>query len=116
MTTARNVAIILAVALGLTVLPGGGAALQVALTTLTLAFFVAIAFVGHRLYREHRSFTLASLDDRHRAVFYVALGAAVLTFAATPRLFSFGGVGVIAWLALIGASSYAAFWTFARRT
>ncbi len=115
MTTARNVAIILGAALALTVLPGGGATVQVALTVLTLAFFVAIALLGHRLYLEHRSFTLASLDDRRRAVFYVAMGAAVLTFAATPRLFSFGGVGVIAWLALIGASSYAAFWTFARR-
>ncbi len=115
MTTARNVGIILLVALALSVLPGGGSTIEVALTVLSVAFFTAIAFLGFRLYREHRTFTLESLEDRQRAVFYVALGVAVLTFAATARLMSLGGVGVLAWLALLGASSYAVFWVFARR-
>lgn len=115
MTTARNVGIVLLVALGLSVMPGGGSTIEVTLTILSIGFFTAIAFFGFRLYREHRTFTLDSLEERQRVVFYVALGVAVLTFAATTRLMSLGGVGVLAWLALLGVSSYAVFWVFARR-
>ena len=115
MSTARNVGIILLVALALSVLPGGGATIEVALTVLSIAFFTAIAFFAFRLYREHRTFTLDSLEERQRVVFYVALGVAVLTFAATGRLMAEGGVGILIWLALLGASSYAVFWVFARR-
>ena len=39
---------------------------------------------------------------------------AFLTFTATNRLFNLGGVGVLAWLALLGAASYGGFWVFTR--
>jgi hypothetical protein len=98
---ARNVAILAGIALVLTLAPGGGAVLQLALTALSIAFFVAIAVFGYRLYREHRSLTLEALE--------------FLTFAASNRLFAFGGAGMVVWLALLALASYAVFWVFTRR-
>ena len=99
------------IALALTVAPGGGATLDVLLTLLTIAFFAAIAVFGYRLYREHR-FALESLDPRLRGVLYGSIGLAFLTFTATPRLFDAGGLGVVAWLALLAACSGGVWWVY----
>jgi hypothetical protein len=99
------------VALLLVVLPGGGSALDVALTLLTIAFFATIAMFGYRLYREHH-FELDSLEPRQRLVLYASLGLALLTVTATNRLFDEGGLGVLAWLALLGLCSYGVFWVY----
>jgi uncharacterized protein involved in cysteine biosynthesis len=99
------------VALVLVVLPGGGSALDVALTLLTIAFFTAIAMLGYRLYREHR-FELDSLEPRQRLVLYASVGLALLTVTATNRLFDEGGIGVLAWLALLALCSYGVFWVY----
>lgn len=111
MVLARNFAIIALVALAITVLPGGGPTLDVALTLITVGFFAAIALLGYRLYREHH-FTLDSLEPRQRLVLYASIGLAFLTFAATQRLFNAGGIGVLGWLLLLGAASYGVFWVF----
>jgi uncharacterized protein involved in cysteine biosynthesis len=111
--TALNFAIIALVALGLFLLPGGGSALNVVLALLSIAFFVAIALLGYRLYRQYR-FEIESLETSQRLVLYSAVGVAFLTFTATNRLFDLGGVGVLAWLALLGAASYGVFWVFTR--
>src|SRR5918998_5780345 len=100
MRFARNLAIIALVALGITVLPGGGPTLDVVLTLITVGFFAAIALLGYRLYREHH-FTLDSLEPRQRLILYASVGLAFLTFAASQRLFDEGGVGVLGWLALL---------------
>jgi uncharacterized protein involved in cysteine biosynthesis len=99
------------IALVLVILPGGGSALDVALTLLTIAFFTAIAMLGYRLYREHR-FELDSLEPRQRLVLYASVGLALLTVTATNRLFDEGGIGVLAWLALLGLCSYGVFWVY----
>jgi hypothetical protein len=99
------------VALVLVVLPGGGSALDVALTLLTIAFFTAIAMLGYRLYREH-GFELDSLEARQRLVLYGSLGLALLTVTATNRLMDEGGIGVLVWLALLGLCSYGVFWVY----
>ena len=111
--TALNFAIVALIALGLFLLPGGGSALNVVLTLLTIAFFVAIALLGYRLYRQYR-FELESLETTQRIVLYGAVGVAFLTFTATNRLFDAGGVGVLVWLALLGVASYGVFWVFSR--
>jgi uncharacterized protein involved in cysteine biosynthesis len=105
--------VIALVALALVVLPGGGSALNVALTLLTVAFFAAIAFLGYRLFREHRV-DIETLEARQRLVLYASVGLAFLTFTATNRLFDLGGVGVVAWLALLGLCSYGVFWVWTR--
>jgi hypothetical protein len=113
MEFAWKLGVVALIALVLVVLPGGGSALDVALTLLTIVFFAAIALLGYRLYREHR-FELDSLDSRQRLVLYGSVGLALLTFTATNRLFDEGGIGVLAWLALLGLCSYGVFWVYSR--
>ncbi len=116
MKNALNFAIIALIALAIVVLPGGGPALDVVLTLITIGFFAAIAFLGYRLYREHR-WSLESLEPRDRLVLYSAIGGAFLTFAATQRLFDEGGLGAVIWIALLGACSYGVYlvWMRSRR-
>jgi RsiW-degrading membrane proteinase PrsW (M82 family) len=111
MQLAWKFGLIALVALALTALPAGSNALNLALTLLTMAFFIAMAMLGYRLYREHR-FELDSLESRQRLVLYGSVGLAFLTFTATNRLFDQGGVGVLVWLALLGACSYGVFWVW----
>jgi hypothetical protein len=109
--TAGKFGIVLLIALGFALLPGGGDALNVILTVLIVAFFTAIAMLGYRLYRENRS-TIETLEERQRLVLYGSVGLAFLTFTATNRLFDQGGIGVLTWLALLGAASYGVFWVW----
>ena len=111
MALAGKLAIVALVALALTVLPGGGSALDVVLTLLTIAFFVAIAWFGYMLFRRNRM-DIETLGSRQRLVLYSSVGLAFLTFTATNRLFDEGGVGVLAWLALLGVCSYGVFWVW----
>jgi hypothetical protein len=111
---AVNFAVLLLVALGFSVLPGGNATLNVVLTLLGIVFFAAIALLGYRLYREHR-FTLDSLAERERVVLYASVALAFLTFVASKRLFNAsGGLGVLLFLALLALASYGVFWVFQR--
>jgi Kef-type K+ transport system membrane component KefB len=102
---------ILLVALVFTVAPGGGSTLNVILAVLSIAFFVAIALLGYRLYREN-SFMVESLTDTQRVVLYTSVGGAFLVFAAAERLFDWGGGGVLLWIALLGLCSYGVFWVW----
>src|ERR671933_309054 len=112
MKAVRNMAIVALIALGFAVLPGGAPTLNVIIALLTIAFFAAIAFLGYRLYREHR-FTLDSLEPVERLVLYSSLGLAVLTFVASPRLLN-GGSGILIWLRPLAIAPYGIFWGFQR--
>jgi uncharacterized membrane protein YebE (DUF533 family) len=109
---AGQIGIIALVALVLTVLPGGGTAVEVVLTALTIAFLVAIAFFGYRLFHQFR-FEIETLGDRDRAVLYGSIGLAMLAFAGANRMFETGG-GIIAWFALIGICAYGLYWVWNR--
>ena len=109
--TPAKFGIVALIALALFLLPGGGNALDVMLTALSIAFFVAIALLAARLYRENR-FTIESLADRERQVLYGSIGLALITFTATRQMFDEGGFGVLAWLALLGMASYGVYWTY----
>ena len=76
-----------------------------------IAFFTTIAWFGYILYMRNRT-DIETLDDRLRLVLYGSIGLAFLTFVATNRLFDEGGVGVLAWLALLGLCSYGVFWVW----
>ena len=101
------------IALVLVVLPGGGAALDLALTLLTIVFFASIALLGYRMFRE-RGFELGTLESSQRLVLYASLGVVVLTITATNRLFDAGGAGILVWLALLALCSYGLFWVWTR--
>jgi hypothetical protein len=105
--------VIMLVALVLVVLPGGGNALDVVLTLLTIAFLAAIAFLAYRLYHQYR-IDIDSLDPNLRLALFGSVGLAILTFVATDRLFDQGGIGVLAWFALLALCSYGLYWTWTR--
>ena len=105
--------VIALIALALVVLPGGGRALDVVLTLLTVAFFAVIAALGYRLYHQYR-IDLQTLEPSTRVGLYGSLGLALLTFTATDRLFEAGGAGVLVWFALLALASYGLFWAWNR--
>ena len=111
MQLAWKFGVIALIALALAVLPNGGIVLEVVLTVITIAFLSAIAFLGYRLFRQYR-FELESLPERQRLVLYASLGLALVTFTATNRMFDTGGVGVLAWFALLAAASYGLYWVW----
>ena len=113
MQLAWKFGIVAAVALVLVVLPGGGSALDVLLTALTIVFFASIALLVARLYRQYR-LDIESLEPNVRLALYGSLAIAVLTFTGTDRLFNSGGAGVLVWFALLAVASYGLFWVWTR--
>jgi hypothetical protein len=105
--------VIALVALLLVVLPGGGNALDVLLTALTIVFFASIALLVARLYRQYR-LDIESLEPNVRLALYGSLAIVVLTFTGTDRLFNAGGAGVLVWFALLALASYGLFWAWTR--
>jgi hypothetical protein len=113
MQFAWKLGVIMLVALVLVVLPGGGNALDVVVTLLTICFLGAIAFLGYRLYHQYR-IDIDSLDPSLRLAMYGSIGLAILTFVATDRLFDEGGIGVLVWFASLALCSYGLYWTWTR--
>jgi hypothetical protein len=104
-THLRNFAILILIALAVWQLPGGGTATATINNILGLIFAGGLVFLGYRLYMEHRT-SLFSLEDKVRALLYGSLVLIALALIATQRLWDEGGLGVLVWLALIGAGAY----------
>ena len=104
-THLRNFAILIVLALIVWQLPGGGTAAWTINNILGLVFAGGLVFFGYRMYMEHRS-SLFMLEDKVRALHYGSLVVVALALIATARLFDAGGLGVLVWLALIGAGVY----------
>jgi len=113
--TARNIAIIAVLALGVAVLPGGGAAADVTLELLLMGFLAAIGLFAYRLYMENQ-LTLSTLGDARRAILYGAFGVIALMLAGMDELTD-TSAGVLIWVGLIGLSAFAIVrvWTDAQR-
>ncbi|HEX5990909.1 MAG TPA: hypothetical protein VFY75_11935 [Solirubrobacterales bacterium] len=107
MKAARNVAIIMLLALVVAFLPGGGNAAEALITALTMALMAGIAWMVYTLSRENQ-LTLATLTEGRRAILYGAVGMILLLIAGTDKLFSTGG-GTLLWILLL-AASIAAIW------
>ena len=101
-THLRNFAILILIAVAAWQLPGGGTATVTINNLLGLLFAGGIVFFGYRTYMEHRT-SLFILEDRVRALLYGSVGLLALALIATGRLWNEGGLGVLLWLALIGA-------------
>ena len=98
MKAARNIAIILAISAGVYFIPGSGRATSTFEAVLWVAFGVAIAYLGVRLYREHRV-AIHSLGDRHRALLYGAIALGVFASRRGARMWQ-TGIGELAWFVL----------------
>jgi hypothetical protein len=104
--TLRNVAIVLGIAAAVYILsgPAGGPGLETFTAVLWVGFGVGIAYVGLRLYREHR-ISVHSLGDRHRGMFYGAIALAVFAYAARRRMWE-TGLGELVWFVLVALVIY----------
>ncbi|HEY3434886.1 MAG TPA: hypothetical protein VGK41_04475 [Solirubrobacterales bacterium] len=107
MKAARNVAIIMLLALVVAFLPGGGNAAETIITALTMALLAGVAWMVYVLSRDNQM-TLATLSDGRRAILYGAVAMIALLIAGTDKLFSTGG-GTLLWILLL-AASVAAIW------
>lgn len=106
----RNVAIIAAVALLLTVAPGGDNFTTALLTVLSLILLTAVALLAVRFWRES-SLTRDTMTDRQRALVYGALGAIALAVAGTDELLA-TGAGTVVWIVLLAGSGWLIFNTW----
>jgi len=104
---ARNVAIVMVLALGVAFVPAGGNVVDAIFTALTMGFLAGIAWMLYTLSRQNQ-LTLATLSDGRRALFYGGFGMIALLIAGADKLFSSGG-GTLLWIILLGAS-VAAIW------
>jgi len=102
--TARNVAIIVLLGLVVWLVPGGGEGADFINQLLNAIFIVLIALGCGILYRKFRG-EIFSLGDAWRFALYAAVGTAIVTVAASRRLFD-TGAGAVLWFGLIGAASY----------
>lgn len=107
MRTLRNVAIVMALALVVAFVPGGGNAADAVLAAITMAFLAGIAWAIFVFSRENQ-LTLATLNDGRRALLYGAIGLIALLIAGSDEMFE-SGLGTLAWIVLLGAA-IAAIW------
>ena len=103
--TVRNVAIVLGLAAIVAFVPSGDTSAALVGNLISIAITIMFLLLGMRLYQSFRT-DIHGLGDRWRLVLYGALGLAILTMAARPRLFD-SDVGILVWFALIGGVSYA---------
>ena len=104
-THLRNFGILILLALGVWLLPGGGTTADTIGNILGLLFAGGLVFLAYKLYMENRS-SLFIREDRTRALLYGSLVLIALALIGTSRLWDGGGFGVLIWLALIGAGAY----------
>jgi hypothetical protein len=96
----RNIAIIVALALAVWLVPGGDEAGATISNLLTIIFIGGLLFFGYRMYMEHRE-TIFGLPERQRGILYAAIALGLITVVATARMWDAGGLGAVLWLAFI---------------
>jgi hypothetical protein len=99
----RNIAIIVALAVAVWLLPGGDAASTTVSNVLGIIFIGGLLFFGYRLYMEHRE-TIFGLEERQRGILYASLALGAITLVATRRMWDEGGLGAVLWLAFMCAA------------
>ena len=105
METSRNIAIVVLLGLVVWLVPGGGEGASFINQLLSAIFIVLMAIGCGILYRNFRG-EIFSLGDAWRFALYAAVGIAIVTVAASRRLFDEGAAGALLWFALIGGASY----------
>ena len=101
---ARNIGIVVLITLVVWLAPGGGEGATFIQQLLNAIFIVTMAVICGILYRQYRG-EIFSLGDGWRFALYAAVGVAIVTVAASRRLFE-TGAGAVLWFGLVGAASY----------
>ncbi|HEX5929871.1 MAG TPA: hypothetical protein VFY48_10805 [Solirubrobacterales bacterium] len=110
MRAARNVGIVMLLALAVAFVPGGSNVADTIYIALVLGLLAGMSWFVYVLSRQNQ-LTLATLSDSRRAVLYGAVGMLVLLVAGSPKLFASGG-GTLLWILLLGASFAAIWWVW----
>ncbi|HEX4109480.1 MAG TPA: hypothetical protein VHX88_15190 [Solirubrobacteraceae bacterium] len=105
MKALRNVLIICGAAAAVDLLPKGGEAANTISAALGALLGVAIGLLALRMYRES-GYRLRSLEDRQRAIGYIAVGAIVADAACEGRL-SQTTAGELAFFIVLGLAIWA---------
>ena len=104
----RNIAIIVVLAALVWRVQAGRQGADAIANLLTVVFLGGLAFLGYRLYMEHRT-TILDLPDELRRILYLAMAAAVFAIVGTDRMWDAGGISVLLWIALIGFAGWGVF-------
>jgi hypothetical protein len=107
---ARNVAIVLLLALALTVLPAGGNVAEGILVALSVLFAVAIGGLLIRFWKQ-TSLQRDTLTDRQRLLTYAPIGAIALMIAGADEMLA-TGAGTAAWIVILAGSGWLIFNTW----
>jgi hypothetical protein len=110
-THLRNIAIIVALAAAVWLLPGGDAASVTISNLLGIIFIGGVLFFGYRLYMEHRE-TIFGLEERQRGILYASIALGAITLVATRRMWDEGGLGAVLWLAFMSAAIWGLYSTW----
>ncbi|MGI9020626.1 MAG: hypothetical protein ACR2G3_07955 [Solirubrobacterales bacterium] len=101
----RNIAIVMALALVVAAVPGGGNAAEAVLTAISIAFMVVIGLAGYQLYRSQQ-LSISALSDRDRGILAGAVGLIVLMIAGADELLD-TGLGALIWIGLLAMACVA---------
>jgi hypothetical protein len=96
----RNIAIIVAIAVAVWLVPGGDTASVTISNLLSILFIGGLLFFGYRMYMEHRE-SIFGLEERTRGILYAAIALGAITLVATSRMWDEGGLGAMLWLAFM---------------
>jgi hypothetical protein len=94
MRTARNVVIILLLALLVDLVPGGGNLADALIAAVGILFLAGIAWSAYVFFRQNRLAYLG-LTERQRALFVGALGAITLMVAGASKLTATSGGSLV---------------------
>ena len=100
---ARNIAIVLIIAVPVAFVPGGGGVAQAVLAFLLMAFLASLVAAARQIYRQER-LTFDSLQDDQRAVLLGALGVVVLMIAGAGKMLGEGGLSAVIWVTLMACA------------
>jgi hypothetical protein len=103
MRAARNLGIIMLLALLVALLPNGNNVADALLTSLTMGLLAGISWMLYTLSRQNQM-TLATLTDGRRAIFYGAFVLMALLIAGADKMFDTGG-GSVLWILLFAAAA-----------
>ena len=102
MRAARNIAIIMLLALVVAAAPAGGNVATAIVTAISIAFLASIAWATYVVFRQNE-LTWLSLTDVQRAQVAAAVGIVALMIAGADELLE-TGLGALAWIAALGVA------------
>ncbi|MEA2125073.1 MAG: hypothetical protein QOI80_1855 [Solirubrobacteraceae bacterium] len=105
MKTARNVAIILALAALVTLAPAGLTARNTISNIISVIFIGGLGFFAYRMYMENRT-TLFDLPEQRRMLLYGSATTLAFALIATRKFWDSAGLAILLWFALIAAAAY----------